>query len=181
MSPSTSALVIALVGIAGTLASALLTQRSANHNKLRELERADQQRLEDRAYQAQQAALEARRSCYVALNIAARLYQTELTNYLAAIIAGNVTDELRTSVDEMRREHRSRHAEAQMVVPDSVLEKAGAVNGNLSQFYGILKAIDAGTATPSDTVEAAESRRLRSWDLLGEMRAAMRHDLDIAS
>jgi hypothetical protein len=68
-----------------------------------------------------------------------------------------------------------------MVVPDSVLEKAGAVNGNLGQFYGILKGLDAGTAGPNDTVEAAETRRLRSWDLLGEMRAAMRRDLGIAS
>ena len=80
MSPATSVLVIALVGIAGTLASALLTQRSANSSKIRELERVDEQRREDRAYQAEQAAIEARRSCYVALNIAARLYQTTLTN-----------------------------------------------------------------------------------------------------
>lgn len=180
MSPSTSALVIALVGIAGTLASALLTQRSANSSKIRELERVDERRREDRAYQAEQAAIEARRSCYVALNIAARLYQTALTNYLVAIRAGAVTDEIRTDVDEMRREHRSRHAEAQMVVPDSVLEAAGAVNGNLGKFYGILKSIDLGTANADETIEAAEARRVRSWDLLREMRAAMRRDLGIA-
>ncbi|MFF1275109.1 hypothetical protein ACFVZC_17085 [Streptomyces marokkonensis] len=179
MSSSISALVIAFAGIAGTLTSGLLTQRSANNNKLRELERADQQRREDRTYQAEQAAVEARRTCYVSLNIAARLYQTALTNYLVAIRAGAVTDEIRTDVDEMRREHRARHAEAQMVVPDSVLETAGAVNSNLGKFYGILKSIDLGTASPSEAVEAAEARRVKSWDLLGEMRAVMRQDLGI--
>ncbi|MET8680938.1 hypothetical protein ABZW18_26000 [Streptomyces sp. NPDC004647] len=179
MSSSTSALVIAILGITGTLASALLTQRSANNTKIRELERADQQCREERAYQAEQAAIESRRACYVALNIAARLYQTALTNYLVAIRAGAITDEIRTDVDVMRRDHRARHAEAQMMLPGTVLETAGAVNGNLGQFYGILKEVDLGAATSNEILEEAEARRVKSWDLLGEMRASMRRDLGI--
>lgn len=179
MSSSTSALVIAVLGITGTLASALLTQYSANKTKMRELERADQQRREERAYQVEQAAIESRRACYVALNIAARLYQTALTNYFVAIRAGVVTDEIRNDVDVMRRDHRARHAEAQMMLPDAVLKTAGAVNGNLGQFYGILKEIELGAAASNEILETAEARRARSWDLLGEMRASMRRDLGI--
>ncbi|MFJ9651772.1 hypothetical protein [Streptomyces microflavus] len=179
MSSSISALIIALLGIAGTLTSGLLTQRSANSNKLRELERADQQRREDRTYHAEQSAVESRRTCYVALNISARLYQTALTNYLVAIRAGTVSEEIRTDVDQTRREHRARHAEAQMLVPGSVLDAAGAANINLGKFYGILKSIDLGTETSNATAEAAESRRVRSWELLGEMRTVMRQDLGI--
>ncbi|MEU5482843.1 hypothetical protein [Streptomyces mirabilis] len=180
MSSSTSALVIALVGIAGTLASALLTQRSANNSKIRELERADRQRAEDRAYQAEQAAIEARRTCYVALNIAARLYQTALTNFLVAIRAGTVTDEIRTDVDDMRRDHRARHAEAQMLVPDAVLTAAGAVNSHLSNLYGILRRLDLGEPEPGETIEVAAVMRVETWDLLSAMRTVMRHDLGIA-
>jgi hypothetical protein len=180
LNPSTSALVIALVGIAGTLSSALLTQRSANNSKVRELEWADQQRREDRTYQAKQAAVEARRTCYVALNIAARLYQTALTNYFVAVRAGAVTDEIRAEVDEIRRDHRARHAEAQMLVPDPVLVAASAVNGNLGNLYGILRRLDLGAPEPGETIEVADEMRARIWDLLAEMRSVMRFDLGIA-
>jgi hypothetical protein len=181
MSSSTSALVIALVGIAGTLSSGLLTQRSANNSKIRELERADQQRKEDRAYQTEQAAIEARRTCYVALNIAARLYQTALTNYFIAINAGSVTDEIRTDVDNMRRDHRARHAEAQMLVPDAVLTAAGAVNSHLSNLYGVLRRLDLGEPQPGETIEVASEMRVKAWDLLSVMRTVMRHDLGIVA
>ncbi|QCD55978.1 hypothetical protein [Streptomyces hawaiiensis] len=179
MSPSTSALVIAFVGIIGTLASALLTQRSANNNKLREIERADQQRREERAYETEQATIEIRRACYVALNIAARLYQTALTNYLVAIRSGAVTDEIRTDVDEMRRDHRARHAEAQMLVPDAVLVAAGTVNSHLSNLYGILRRIDIGEPEQGETVELAAEMRRGTWENLSEMRTVMRRDLGI--
>jgi hypothetical protein len=180
MGSSTSALIIALMGITGTLVSALLTQHSANNSKLRELERADQQRQEERTYQAEQTTIEGRRACYAELNIAARLYQTALTNYLVALRLGAPSDEIRANVEETRLAHRVRHAEAQMVLPDSVLETAGAVNGNLGKFYGILKSIDLGNADSNETLETAEARRVRSWDLLAEMRAGMRRDLGIA-
>ncbi|WP_461711884.1 hypothetical protein [Streptomyces sp. DSM 41013] len=180
MSPSTSALVIALVGIVGTLASALLTQRSANNNKMRELERADQQRREERAYQTEQATIESRRACYVGLNIAARLYQTALTNYLVAIRSGAVTDDIRADVDEMRRDHRARHAEAQMLVPDTVLVAAGTVNGHLSNLYGILRRIDIDEPEQGETIEAAAEVRRDTWEVISEMRIVMRRDLGIA-
>ncbi|WP_158697857.1 hypothetical protein [Streptomyces prunicolor] len=180
MSSSTSALVIALVGIIGTLASALLTQRSASSNTLRELERADQQRREERGHQTKQAIVEARRSCYVALNIAARLYQTALTNYLIAIRSGAVTDEIRIDVDEMRRGHRARDAEAQMLVPDDVLIAAGKVNSHLSILYGILRRLDLGEPEPGETIEMAAELRVGTWELLAAMRTIMRRDLGIA-
>ncbi|MFE7229942.1 hypothetical protein ACFVAF_04540 [Streptomyces sp. NPDC057596] len=180
MSSSTSALVIALLGITGTLTSALLTQRSANNSKIRELERADQQRREERAYQTERVTIEGRRASYVALNIAARLYQTALTNYFVAVRAGVVTDEIRTDVDEMRRDHRARHAEAQMLVPDPVLIAAGAVNSHLGNLYGILRRLDLGDPESGETIEVAGEMRVVSWDLLTEMRTAMRRDLGIA-
>jgi hypothetical protein len=180
MSSTTSALVIAAIGIAGTLASALLTQRSANNSKRQELERADQQRREEREHQAQQATIEARRACYVALNTAARLYQTELTNYLHVLNAGGSIDALH-SLDDARREHRARHAEAQMIVPDNVLAAAGAVNSQLGMLYGILRRIDHGNSGTEDTAEKAEHMRAKAWDLLADMRAVMRRDLGVTT
>ncbi|MGW4674377.1 hypothetical protein [Streptomyces sp. NPDC004324] len=169
------------MGIVGTLTSALLTQHSTNNNKLRELERADQQRRDERVYETEQATIESRRACYVALNIAARLYQTALTNYLVAIRSGAVTDEIRTDVDETRREHRARHAEAQMLVPDAVLVAAGTVNSHLSNLYGVLRRIDIGESEQGETIEVAAEMRSGTWAVLSAMRTIMRRDLGVAS
>ncbi|MFE4409801.1 hypothetical protein [Streptomyces sp. NPDC056821] len=180
MDSNITALIIAVVGIIGTLSSALLTQRSANNSKIRELERADEQRREERLYQAQSAAIEARRTCCAALNTAARLYQTELTNYLHALNAGDLAAELGERVEEARLEHRARHSEAQMILPDPVLTSAGAVNGHLGRLYGVLKRLDFGNPEPGETLAVAEAMRAASWDLLAEMRAVMRRDLGVA-
>jgi hypothetical protein len=180
LSASTSALVIALLGIVGTLTSALLTQRSAHSSKMRELEQADRQHREERAYQTKQATIESRRTCYVALNIAARLHQTALTNYFVAIRAGVVSDEIRADVEELRRDHRARHAEAQMLVPNPVLIAAGTVNSHLGNLYGTLRRLDLGSPEPGESIEGGEEMRVESWNLLAEMRTVMRRDLGIA-
>jgi hypothetical protein len=147
---------------------------------MRELERLDQQTREERAHQNEQTLIETRRGCYVALNTAARIYQTELTNYIYALTAEDVPEDQRQRVEESRLDHRARHAEAQMILPDPVLDRAGAVNRNLGQLYGILKRIDSGAAGSADTLTEAETRRQMSWDLLAEMRAEMRRDLGVA-
>lgn len=180
MSSTTSALLIAFLGIVGTLASALLTQHSANNSKRRELEHADRQRREEREYQARQEAVEARRACYVALNTAARLFLTELANYLYDLQAGKPTDAAREKVEEARREHRARHAEAQMIVPDPVLTAAREVNSQLGALYGVLKRIDSGSPEEGETVEEADDMRLKAWEPIATMRTVMRRDLGIA-
>lgn len=174
-----SALLIAVMGIVGTLASALLTQYSANNSKRRELEYADRQQREEREYRALRDTIEARRACYVTLNTAARLYLTELANYLYSLQAGKPTDEFRDKVEEARREHRARHAEAQMIVPDAVLAAAGEVNRRLGTLYGVLKRIDRGSPEAGETIEEADEMRLKAWEPLANMRVVMRRDLGI--
>jgi hypothetical protein len=181
MSSALSAIIIALMGIGGTLASALLTQQSANNNKRQELDRTEQQRREEREYHAQQELRDARRACYVGLNTAARLFLTELTNYLHALSADEALDAVHGQVEEARREHRARHAEAQMIVPDDVLAAASAVNIQLGNLYGMLKRCEQGNPTLGEMSKEIEGMRARTWDLLAEMRALMRRDLGVAS
>ncbi|MEU1372116.1 hypothetical protein ABZ442_00450 [Streptomyces triculaminicus] len=121
MSVPGSEIVVAVVGIAGTLLSALLTQRSANLIRLRELEQTNRQRAEEREHALLQARLEARRACYASLNAAALDYLTVLSNVSYALEAGNVSDEMRSELDQARRDHRARHADAQMVLSDTVV------------------------------------------------------------
>ncbi|MFI9202776.1 hypothetical protein [Streptomyces sp. NPDC053048] len=179
MSNSVTSLLIAFVGIVGTLASGLLTQRAAERSKARELEHAERQRLEDRRHQEERATVDARRVCYVALNTAALDYHSALNNLRYALVGGTVTEDLRSRLDVARQEHRAQHSQAQMAVPDVVLEAAQGVNIGLNRLYGILKRIDGGfpPRRPGESIEVADKLIKQLWDQLAAMMAAMRADI----
>ncbi|MFD8543140.1 hypothetical protein [Streptomyces sp. NPDC059649] len=181
MSSSLSEMAVAVLGIGGTLASALLTQRSAHRTRVRELEHAKQLSDEEREYATRRAQLEARRTCYASLNAGARDYTTVMTNFCHALEADKVTDALREDLDQARRAHRSRHAEAQMMLPDTVLAAASEVNRNLGDLYGLLKRLDTGSPAPGESVETARADMERLWDFLWRMRHVMRIDLGITT
>ncbi|MFZ4275633.1 hypothetical protein ACOZFM_23365 [Streptomyces arboris] len=174
-------LIVALMGIGGTLASAFMVQRNTNRLREIELRQANEVRMEERSHAEKNAGLESRRACYVSLNIAARLYQTQLTNLLVALQGELTSDEIRGNVEEARKEHRARHAEAQMVVPDEVLTHAGKVNSHLGNFYGVLRRLDLGTSASGETLELAEEMRSEVWKEIADMRHAMRRDLGITT
>ncbi len=181
MSGSISEIAVAVLGIGGTLTSALLTQRGANRARLRELEHAKQLRDEEREYTARQAQLEARRACYATLNAGCRDYITAMTNFLHALRAHEVTDELRSELDRARRDHRLRHGEAQMMLPDPVMAAASTVNRGLGDLYGLLKRLDKSVAGHGESVDTARESMRGLWDALWRMRHVMRVDLGITA
>jgi len=65
MSSAVVSLVIAIVGVSGTLASAIFTQRLAQRAKLEELKYAERQRLAEQEAAEKQRKREQLRSCYV--------------------------------------------------------------------------------------------------------------------
>ena len=181
MSSSIGEIAIAVLGIGGTLASGLLTQRRADRARVRELEWNRQLREEEREYTTRQNQLEARRTCYAALNGGTRDYVTAMTNVLHALKADEMTDELRSDLDRARRDHRLRHAEAQMILPDAVMAAASTANRELGDLYGVLKRLDRGLAARGENVETAEADMSRLWDALWALRHVMRVDLGITA
>ncbi|MDT0450528.1 hypothetical protein [Streptomyces hesseae] len=182
MSGSVISLVIAFLGILGTLASGLMTQRLVEKAKAKELEHAERQRVDERRYEAERATADALRACYVTLNTASLDYHSELNNFWYASRAGRVTDELRSRLDDARREHRARHSEAQMRVPDDVLAAAHEVNLGLSRVYGVLKRLDGGLPPrrEGESLEQSRAQINEAWDQLNEMRRVMRRSLGVA-
>lgn len=181
MSVPGSEIVVAVVGIAGTLLSALLTQRSANLIRMRELEQTNRQRAEEREHALLQARLEARRACYASLNAAALDYLTVLSNFSYALEAGNVSDEMRSELDQARRDHRARHADAQMVLSDTVMAAADKASKAAGLIYGTLKRMDGGTPGPDDTIQAIRDGITVLWDHLWVMRRDMRLDVGVGT
>ncbi|MFF3609289.1 hypothetical protein [Streptomyces sp. NPDC002463] len=98
-----------------------MTQWLAERAKARELDQSARQRAEERQYETKRALAEAVRTCYGRLNTASLDYQSELNHFWHALRAGRVTDDVRSRLDDARREHRARYSEAQMRVPDDVL------------------------------------------------------------
>ncbi|MEU9256783.1 hypothetical protein AB0D66_34260 [Streptomyces sp. NPDC048270] len=169
-----SAVIIAVAGVAGTLGGSLLTQRGSERTKLREIElvRGQEENHENRVL---------RRTCYVELNRDARQFTTALNRYLHLLRERGVEEADRAALEEAKNAHRDRYSEAQMIAPDEVLVPASAVNRALNKVYGQVKRLERGEPAPGETAQSAERDRQAVWDMLGEMRAAMRHDLGVSS
>ncbi|MGW0583480.1 hypothetical protein ACWD25_47970, partial [Streptomyces sp. NPDC002920] len=163
------------------LASGLLTQRLAERVKSKELAHSDRQRAEEQQYETKRATAEAVRACYVMLNTASLDFHSELNNFWYALRADHVTDDLRSRLDDARREHRARYSEAQMRVPDNVLATADDVHRRLNRMYGVLKRLDGKTPPrrEGESLEQAHPQIVGLWDQLGELRRVMRRSIGI--
>ncbi|MFH8609707.1 hypothetical protein ACH4D5_19730 [Streptomyces sp. NPDC018029] len=179
MNSAISQIVIAVLGIGGTLAAALITQRGADRARARELEHTRQFQQDEREHATRQAQFEARRTCYATLSAGTRDLANVMAKVLHALERGEVTEELRSDLDRARREHRLRHAEAQMVLPDTVAEAASTANRHLGDLYGLLMRLDGGTAQEGENLDAALEKMDELWDPLWRMRRVMRVDLGI--
>jgi hypothetical protein len=185
-----TALIVAVVGVAGTLGASLLTQIRADRTKRMELEAAAAQRREERDHaealqeaerdraRAEQSVL-MRRTCYVSLNTAARQYLTAQVDVLHALrndtgIAGALEQ-----LEIRRTAMRESYAEAQMIAPRAVMGVAGAASRRLNAAYGELKRIASTAQCPAEDLDAFEADIDRSWAHLSEMRQEMRSDLGV--
>lgn len=104
-----------------------------------------------------------------------------MAKVLHAMERGEVTEELRSDLDRARRDHRLRHAEAQMVLPDAVAETASTANRHLGEMYGLLMRLDGGTGLPGESLDTARASFDKLWDPLWRMRHVMRVDLGITA
>ncbi|MEV5311205.1 hypothetical protein [Streptomyces sp. NPDC052610] len=168
-----TATLVAVVGVVGTLLSALLTQRAADRGRRRE-----QQRVEE-LWERRSEALELR-ACYVAVNTAARHYLAALTDVLHALGRETELPSVRQRLTAARDQHREVYAEAQMRLPDRVLGPAATVSHELGALYGMVRRLDDGVPGPGDSPAAVQRDIDALWERLREMRRAMRADLGAA-
>ncbi|MFJ5935438.1 hypothetical protein AB9128_28135 [Streptomyces cinereoruber] len=191
MGASWSALLIAVVGVAGTLGAALLTQVRADRTKRMELRAAADQRREERdhaeellraerALQGQRESLERRRACYITLNTAARQYLTEMTNHLHALARGEGVAASLENLEAARVAYRESYAESQMIVPDVVSRPSGAAKTRLNAAYGKLRKYAADPAAHAAELGTMEAELHQDvWPYVGAMKKAMRADLGV--
>ncbi|MFE7773731.1 hypothetical protein ACFU5O_07515 [Streptomyces sp. NPDC057445] len=191
MDASWAGMLIAMVGVAGTLGAALLTQNRADRTKRMELEAAAEQRREERSHaeellkteqarQWQLDSLERRRTCYITLNTASRQYLTAMTSYLYALQG---SEDVATSLENLeagRLAYRDSYAESQLVVPEAVSRASSTAKTRLNAAYGKLRKYGAAPSTYAEELANLESELHREvWPYLGALKRSMRADLGV--
>lgn len=191
MGASWTALLIAVVGVAGTLGAALLTQIRADRTKRMELQAAAEQRHEERGHaeellraeqarQQQRESLERRRACYITLNTAARQYLTEMSNHLHALRRGEDPAPSLENLEAGRLAYRESYAESQMIVPDVVSRPSSAAKTRLNAAYKKLRAYAEQPSLNATELAAMEAELHEEvWPFLSAMKTSMRADLGV--
>lgn len=184
MDPSLTALIVAVVGVAGTLVSGVMAHRGALRAKTVELDRAERLRREDLLADERREALAVRRASYAVFNQRLRHFHSVLSKDYFALAAGEARPGQGREREETRQVLRDVYAEAQMVISDTVLSVAGGVVHQLHRIHAVLLRHERGSRPTSPwktsgsgwngprractrygrrCAETSESRRSRSY------------------
>lgn len=169
MTAAVTAMITAVVGVLGTLFAPVLSQRLTSRQRAEEAGLAERRRL-----------FEDRRAAYTAMNRASRQFHTLLKDALHRLRDDVYTDHDREQLEEVRREYRDRYAEAQMVVPERILQASRAVNQVLAGIDAVVKRLDRGRARDGESAVQALLDLKEAEPRLSEMRRLMREDLGVA-
>lgn len=187
MSADITTVLVAVIGVAGTLTSPLLGQRIAARVKQQEFELQRQQRHEESEEAQRRTAFEERRSCCAGLNTAARQYQQQLEAYLRMITADAISDEGRAELAEARERYRQLYSDAQMILPDKLLDGAASVSARLGESYGRVKRLEIGKPraesadSPAETIESTRNCiHVTLYNEISGLRHLMRQDLGVS-
>jgi hypothetical protein len=181
MSSAIVSLVIAVVGVCGTLASAIFTQRLSQKARLEELGRTEHRRLADKEDAEKKSKVDQLRSCYVQLNANDRNYRDAMLAYAYALKAGSPANAEAEELTAARRAQRNARAEAQMIVSEEVLESEGRVNFQLTVAYGRLQRTQRESDASVRELHLEEIVKLLDeiMPLLSRARVVMRMDLGV--
>lgn len=168
MTAAVTAMITAVVGVLGTLLAPVLSQRISAR-----------QRAEDGAAEERRRRFEERRTAYTAMNRASRQFHTLLKDALHRLRDGVYDEPDRERLEEARRDYRDRYAEAQMVVPERILEVSRAVNTVLAGTDAVVKRLDRGLARDGESPEQALLDLKEAEPRLTAMRRLMREDLGV--
>jgi hypothetical protein len=172
------ALLIAVVGVLGTLTSALVTQTLSLRSKRLEIDEQRRLRMEQHDEEQERTEFKDRRDSCIALNMEARRYRQALKNCLFEGV-----DKRGAELEEARLAFTSRYGEAQMILSDMILEVASRASWRLAEAYGQIKGSQRPGSPPIGPLDREKMERYLDREVtaaLRELRDAMRRDLGVA-
>ncbi|MFE6847073.1 hypothetical protein [Streptomyces sp. NPDC057686] len=169
-----TAVVVAAVGVTGTMVAPLLAQWARRQELAEAAERAQLQLRQDR----DEGDLQRRRDMYAVLNSAARAYRTAGYDLVLALKRGESVDG--SALEAARSFYRDQYAQAQMVLPGRALNIASEVNHCLSLGYRLVRMLPPAHAGHQDAWSRAETWfRTPLADAVWLLRHALRQDLGV--
>jgi hypothetical protein len=179
MSNSNDAVIIAALGLLGTLAAAIVSQLLSARARRDDFKLQRSQRQEDYARERQEVELATKRSCYIAMMTSSRSYRVELMNYLYMVKQQTVRSAARDDLENERRACLASLGEVQIVATLKVLSTIDPVNWGLSKAYDAINHLEARRPEPGESFEEVHQSLTELRDQWSHMSNAMRHDLGI--
>ncbi|WP_017538901.1 hypothetical protein [Nocardiopsis halophila] len=174
-------IIVAVLGIAGTLGSAVFTQILAARARLAEIDREQQARAADHERQQADAAMATRRASYIAFNAEARHFHAQIRHCTHALHGQERPDDPWAALDEARKAFVEDYSEIQLTAPERVLVAAGNVNSELNWLYGMVRRLNDGLEHEEESVERAQRELQNLWGDLDVLRTLMRQDLGVTA
>ncbi|WP_069171541.1 hypothetical protein [Streptomyces griseus] len=159
----------AVAGVLGTLFAPLVASRVTAR-----------QRAEAALADGKRRNFEERRAAYTSMNRASRHFHTLLKDALHRLRDGVYTDEDRVQLEVGRRDYRDRYAEAQMIIPTTVINASRDLNTVLAAVDSAVKRIDRGRAAGTENPEQVLLALKAAEPKLTAMHRIMREDLGIS-
>ncbi len=179
MDSSTGAVVIAAVGVLGTLAGTIVSQILSARARRADFEMQRSQKQEEYIRQRQEADLANKRSCYISVMATSRRYRVTLMNYLRMAKEEAVNSDAQSELENARRSYVDALAEVHLVATLKVLSTIDPLGGGLSKAYHAIKHLESGEPDLDGSFEEINQFLNKLWDQWRHMRDAMRQDLGI--
>jgi hypothetical protein len=177
MDATTTALIIAIVGVAGTLLAPIVSQRLSAHAKREEFELQRLQRQEEYDRERGERTLIHKRDSYISITSSSRRYRVELMNYLFAIKRGLVSNELNVRLEDARVAFSVSFAETQLIGALPVLVAVTPIRDGLSDAYRAIRKLETETSRKDKDFDEIEVFLLDLWGKWPPLHTAMRTDL----
>ncbi|MGW5640592.1 hypothetical protein [Streptomyces sp. NPDC003832] len=174
-----TALVVAVVGVAGTLLAPILSQRLLGRMQGEQFERQQQAAHTDWLREQEKVELAERRSCYVMTNAAYRRFRIQLMDYLWHLNRGTADAEARAELTAARDAHNAAFAEAQMVASGAVLTHLDDMATALHAAYVKIVYLERGDPHADGSPDDIDRELRGLGDRSHEMRRVMRADVGI--
>jgi hypothetical protein len=164
MDSATTALVIAIVGVLGTLSASIVSQRLSARARHQELEQQRLDRIDEYAREQKEKVFTSKRNCYLGLSIATRRYRVELMNYLYSVDRGAVNEDAQSRLQEARFAFLASVSETQLAGSLSVLDALEPVIKGNARAYAAVKNLEAGRPESDGSFDEIKAFIHKIWD-----------------
>jgi|SRR5215469_5050886 len=168
MSNSIATIVIAAVGVLGTLAGAAINQLLSTHARRADFALQRLERLED-----------FKLSCYIAMSTSSRGYRIELMNYLRKVNQQTADREARKVLEDSRQFCLDSLGKVELIATAEVRSTIDPINDGLAKAYDATNNLEEGKPEPGGSFEEITRSLEELWRQWNYMHEKMRRDLSM--